>query len=370
MTAAAAAPGPQAQRTRPGWAAMTWVAWRQQRVALACTGVLLGALALLLGITGLRMQSAWASLVRQHCAAPSGLAGALLTSRCGRLQDAFYHAGYPLTGNVSLLVICLAVVPGLIGVFAGAPLIARELESGTYRFAWTQAASRTRWTLAKLTLPGVALAVAAALLGALASWWLLLADQLPAVGGSRWQHGQFGLTAVTFTGWVLLAFAAGVFAGTAIRRTVPAMAVTAAGVGALAAVTYWKLNGLLTGLAPVTRPGRLAPYTGQSSLANSVPLMPGGGLVPTPRGSWPVNVWLTTAHGQTISSFSSRLSPLWLLKERAQPGWLARHHLTLWVSYEPAGRFWALQAVEGGACLLLALVLAAATIWLVRHRAA
>ncbi|HEY3958031.1 MAG TPA: ABC transporter permease subunit [Streptosporangiaceae bacterium] len=365
MTALTAARGRHPERTRPGWAGMIWVAWRQQRVALACAGGLLGALALLLGVTGLRMQSAHGRLASRHCAA-----GALLTSRCGRLQDAFYHAGYPLTGNVSLLVICLAVLPGLVGVFAGAPLIARELESGTYRFAWTQAASRTRWILAKLALPGAALAVAAALFGSLASWWLLLADQLPAVGGSRWQFGQFGQTAVTFTGWVLLAFAAGVFAGSAIRRTVPAMAVTAAAVGALTGATYWKLNGLLTGLAPVTQRGRLAPYTSQSGLANSVPLTPGGGLVATPRGSWPVNVWLTTAQGHPVSFSSPRLYPLWMLKEPAQPGWLGRHHLALWVSYEPGGRFWAFQAIEGGGCLLLALILAAVTVWLVRRRAA
>ena len=30
------------------------------------------------------------------------------------------------------------LLPGLLGVFVGAPVVARELESGTYRFAWTQ----------------------------------------------------------------------------------------------------------------------------------------------------------------------------------------------------------------------------------------
>ena len=51
-------------------------------------------------------------------------------------------------------------------------------------------------------------------LGWLVSWWLLLADPLPSIYGSRWSHGQFGLTAITFGGWMLLSFAVGVFAGT------------------------------------------------------------------------------------------------------------------------------------------------------------
>jgi ABC-type transport system involved in multi-copper enzyme maturation permease subunit len=33
-------------------------------------------------------------------------------------------------------------VPAVIGVFVGAPLIAHELESGTFRLAWTHGRSR------------------------------------------------------------------------------------------------------------------------------------------------------------------------------------------------------------------------------------
>jgi hypothetical protein len=54
----------------------------------------------------------------------------------------------------------------------------------------------------------------------------------------------------------------------------------------------------------------------------------------------------------------------------AQAAWIAHHHFTLWVSYQPAGRFWLLQSVEGGACLLLALLLGAATVWMAARRAA
>ena len=45
-------------------------------------------------------------------------------------------------------------VPGLIGMFWGAPLVAREFETGTFRLAWTQGVTRTRWLAAKLAIAG------------------------------------------------------------------------------------------------------------------------------------------------------------------------------------------------------------------------
>jgi hypothetical protein len=49
---------------------------------------------------------------------------------------------------------------------------------------------------------------------------------------------------------------------------------------------------------------------------------------------------------------------------------LARRGYTEWISYQPESRFWHFQLIEGGWLLALALLLGAATIWLVRHRAA
>src|SRR5229473_1972694 len=64
--------------------------------------------------------------------------------------------------NVNIIRAFLQVVPALIGAFAGAPVLARELETGTFRFVWTQGIGRWRWTLAKLVPLAVAVAAAAA----------------------------------------------------------------------------------------------------------------------------------------------------------------------------------------------------------------
>jgi len=49
---------------------------------------------------------------------------------------------------------------------------------------------------------------------------------------------------------------------------------------------------------------------------------------------------------------------------------LAQHGYTQWMSYQPASRFWPFQWIESGWLVTLSLILIAATIWLVRRRAA
>jgi hypothetical protein len=48
----------------------------------------------------------------------------------------------------------------------------------------------------------------------------------------------------------------------------------------------------------------------------------------------------------------------------------AQHGYTRLTSYQPANRFWPFQWIEGGWLLALSVLLIAATVWLVRRRAA
>ena len=67
----------------------------------------------------------------------------------GAARDVFDH----LTGTDTALfyagIAVLAVVPPLIGAFWGAPVVARELETGTYRLVWNQSVTRSTWLAAK-----------------------------------------------------------------------------------------------------------------------------------------------------------------------------------------------------------------------------
>jgi len=78
-------------------------------------------------------------------------------------------AWHNFRGQPGLLGVVLLSLPGVIGAFAGTPLFARKLETGTFRYAWTQGVGRMRWAVA-------ALAVAAGLL------WIL--RRRPASEGS------------------------------------------------------------------------------------------------------------------------------------------------------------------------------------------
>src|SRR5262249_19356255 len=65
----------------------------------------------------------------------------------------------------------LNLVPALVAMLVGAPLVARELEHGTHRLVWTQGVTRLRWLAVKCALVVVGCILAEAILIALLTWW-------------------------------------------------------------------------------------------------------------------------------------------------------------------------------------------------------
>lgn len=72
----------------------------------------------------------------------------------------------------------LLLLPALIGVIVGAPLIARELEYGTWRLAWSQMVPRTRWLATKLAMVTGGLVVLGAAMTAVITWYRQPMDRL------------------------------------------------------------------------------------------------------------------------------------------------------------------------------------------------
>ena len=164
------------------------------------------------------------------CHSPGGcsaLAGQLLDNVRGYAPfQALYWTGLYL----------LYVVPALVGTFWGAPLIAREIEAGTLRMAWTQSVSRTRWLAANLGVGALASMAAPGLLSLMVSWWASRVDPLDPFGMNRLQPAMFGARGIAPAGYAVFAFVLGVTAGLLIRNTVAAMAVYSA---AEALVIVW-----------------------------------------------------------------------------------------------------------------------------------
>ena len=134
----------------------------------------------------------------------------------------------------------LQPVPALIGAFLGPLVLARELETGTFRYAWTQGFGRWRWTLAKLVLLGVAVSALAGAFSVLVSWYyqpyLATGNGTQFSSPSPLSPGLFDLRGVALAAWTLAAFAIGALAGMLIRRVVPAIVATLAGYTLLAVV--------------------------------------------------------------------------------------------------------------------------------------
>ena len=328
-------------RLRPlPWRRMAWVTWRQHRFALGGVTVLLGAFAVYLWLTGLQLHHAYATACHP----------------VGSLACAMNFTGrYGITGI--FVSVALQAVPPLIGAFAGAPVLARELETGTFRYAWTQGFARWRWALAKLVLLAVVLAVATAAFGALVTWYFQpyggASPQVPGLFENSPFGDLFSLREVTFAAWTVAAFAIGALAGMLIRRVVPAIA------AALAAYT---------GLGVVT-----ALYLRQHympPLLTSNPNLPGS--------AWSVSQWYTKggefafpAQGPQLVRTVTHFCPPQIGTSNGSPAQcLSRHGYTQWTSYQPGSRFWAFQWIEGGWLLALSVLLIAVTVWLVRRRAA
>jgi hypothetical protein len=340
---------PPVGRPRPvPWTRLAWVSWRQRRVALITAVMMLVAISLYLLITGLPIHSAYAALTSCH---------PVSSARCRNLafafnQDYWAKAGAPIAdhlGDPRVISALLLIVPALLGVFAGAPLLARELETGTFRFAWTQGCGRLRWSVAQLALPAITLIAATGAFSALHSWYMrpfvaeeklvLLMPLLFSAGG------------VAFAAWTLAAFTIGVFAGVSIRRTAPAIA---------AALGAWA------GLAVVTTAFLRAHY--ETALITS------GGV---PHGgpswlydNWVLSSWTTGPGGSQVSlARLNSLVPASVQNSgQSISNWMSQHGYTQWWSYQPASRYGNFQLIEGGWLLALSLVLVVATIWIIRRR--
>ncbi|MGH7732467.1 MAG: ABC transporter permease, partial [Gemmatimonadales bacterium] len=166
------------------------------------------------------------SLTRMYSA--SGIAACQASSDCGRLAASFSNqvkadAAYPVLYAMGVIVMYL--VPAIIGMFWGAPLLTRELEDGTYRLAWTQSITRTRWLAVKLALLGVTAMAITGVFSLIINWWASPLDHVADLGSpilaNRMMPVMFSAHGIVPIGYAAFAFALGVTAGALIGRTVP-----------------------------------------------------------------------------------------------------------------------------------------------------
>jgi hypothetical protein len=334
---------------------MTWFAWRQFRTQALVTLGLLAAFTALVLLTGLHLHSIYHSVRGRSCSARND---------CGPLTDDYA----PLQ---SLLGPALLAIPALLGMFWGAPLVARELESGTYRLAWTQSVSRRRWLSVRIALVGVAALAVAGLATWLVSWWFAPID---AVNLDRFAPSVFTARGIVAVGYAGFAFALGVATGTLLRRTLPAMVATMLGfVAARVAFTLWVRPHLLPAkqvLASTTLGKGLDFLPKLVSAVAAPPPIPNAWMVSTALVDRAHHV-LSTAQLHDLLIRTCPTVALGLVQKGAPSlgcQVALSHYVQQLITYQPPIHYWPLQALETAIFLAAAFVLIGATVWRVGRR--
>ncbi len=364
--------------------------WLQFRTQAAAAAAVLAVAVVVLVVTGLHLAHLFtASGLTDSCVmAPPG-------SRAACRTEPFLDkaAGDLTVGRY--LGYAVYAVPAILGAFWGAPLITRELETGTARLAWTQSVTRTRWLAVKLAVAGLASMAAAGLASLLVTWW---ASPIDAVSQNRFTPVIFGARGIVPLGYAAFAFALGVAAGVLIRRTLPAMAVTLVIFAAvLIAMALWvrphliapvRINQAVTAASlnevGSTGNGRLYATRQPGDIPGAWILSPSSScfdaasckiitIAGRPASGLPAracgNITAPPAAGHSPGTGPAAGLPPGRQRQAGACGtYLAGLHLRQAVTYQPASRYWTFQWYETAIFTGLGLALAGSCIWRVRTR--
>lgn len=318
---------------------MTWLTWRQHRAEALALGIAIAAIGVLLLVLGLPMHDLFPRGV-MHCAVPP------LDQACragvARLQQDYGYATPVLT--------LLNLVPFAIGAFLGAPLLARELETGTWQLAWTQAVPRMRWLAVKLAGLGALTVLLTAVFSAAVTWYRQPLDLF-----GRFEINGFDVSGIVPPAYALFAFSLAAAGGALLRRSLPALAT--------ALIVFVAVRVTVAGWL---RPNLRAPLT------LFEPVAAGSGTVHFGTDNardWILDEGLADAAGKHLGDVAPDL-----LEHQARDAgvdattYMHEQGVHHWVRYHPAGRFWAFQLIEAGIFVGLAALLLGLLVWRVRRR--
>ena len=319
---------------------MIWLTWRQHRAAIIAIALVVAVLGIIFVMKGREASGAFQQLGVADCLAHPA------HPNCRDIVGSFYD-NY---GGVVEASGWLNLLPAVLGMLVGAPLVAREVEHGTHRLVWTQGVSVGRWLAIKVAILFAVTIAATAMLTALMAWW----------HSTSWNQLEGHITPIMYdfegivpVAYAVFALAVGIAAGAFIGRTIPAMVVAVVGFLAVRLPMEFLL-----------RPHFLPPLTQTQDILATI--------APTTRdplqGAWTLSSgWAdATGHRLADSAVFQACDPrvggtkMDLLQCIHNHGWVA---LT---TYQPASRFWPFQGIEAGIVVTLAVALLALAIWRLR----
>jgi hypothetical protein len=327
---------------------MSALVWRQYRSQAAAAGVLLAAFAALLVVTGMQVAAQW------H----SALSACTASGTCGHLSGSLFLGNH----EVGFLVILTLLVPPVLGILCGAPLVAHELESRTSEFAWTQAITRRRWLAVKAGWLLLAAACVAGVVSGLVTWWSGPDNALQA---DAFSFGRFDIMGIVPVAYALFAMALGIACGTVLRKTIPAIGLTLAGYLAVRLLfDQWVRPHYLSAVTHVYGLTQNFVPAGAAWLLGSGVVTPGGGKLAMQDGSDISANVPSAAVPRACMSVASQ--------GQNNPGHALSCMQSLgyrqFVTYQPAGRYWEFQGIEALIFVALAAGLLAVAFAVVARR--
>ena len=333
---------------------MTWLAWRQFRTQAAVALIAVVVVAIGYGITGIALH---------HLASASGYPTCVTAGGCRNFISAVRASSlYQFLNSGGVVLIYLT--PALIGIFWGAPLAARDLDSGSYRMLWTQSISRTRWLNVKLLLVVAAAMITAGVLSLIVTWWCAPIDAVGGIGMAAYRFSplQFGSRGIVPIAYAAFAVTLGVAIGLLVRRTLPTMAITCAVFLAVQIIMpIWirpHLQPPVTTTIAITSPRFNIEITGSDRMKALA--------LNAPVGSWTISDEDLGPTGQVLN-LRAPDACLQASTDDACTAYVLAQHLTEELTYQPEDRYWRFQAYESGIFLALSLALTGFSTWRVKR---
>jgi hypothetical protein len=327
---------------------MTWVTWRRFRTRV----VLLALFMLMLTFFMIMTLHGYHDAVAK-CGTQAGMS--FPETACARMvHRAESHANYVSMG--------IGLLPFLVGLMLGAPLVASEIENRTNRLAWSQGITRTRWLLSGWLTIAVPVVIAMSLFGLIVQWWASHVVTSSAFGAGLIQNTAFDISGVAPIAFSVFALSCGTCFGVASRRFLSPYLGTFVALFAVAEFMYVKIFPTLAPRMAVAATSYGTNTDLPSSLGPS-PRYVGYGFRPSPGIPAPTNTsstnWIvqhcaaTTNAGQTLPGNSSYMKCLNI------------NHVQAINFYQPESHYWILQWREAGIYLVLAAALLGLSVWMV-----
>jgi hypothetical protein len=280
-----------------------------------------------------------------------------LSACSGVISGAKSHASYVVVG--------LQILPLLIALILGTPLIASELEAKTNRLAWAQGVTRTRWLLMSWLTLVMPVVIAMSLLALTVQWWLTHVHSSDFVGTSLIQSNQFSISGVAPIAAAVFALSFGACVGALWGRISWSVAATFVGL--------WLVLGVMMGWVVPSLAPQVAVPLSAAKLPSSLRWQVSAGF----RRSPGVHVGF---HASSVQTIVQRCTNIANSSPNMQSGGgneslvylncLKSHGVQAVNFYQPASHYWILQWREAGVYLVLVAALLGLSVWVVRRRRA